>query len=83
MHAIHPDLVAGMTIRVRDERENPLGQVRIIAATTATLTVACGAAQATLTPDALLAYDRHGLAVSASQLGPTLLDALRTQSGAH
>lgn len=82
MHAIHPDLVAGRDVPSRDERENPLGTLRVIAATTHTVTLGLGDAQAELPADALLGYNqRDGLTLTLSRLGPTMLAALAARQG--
>jgi hypothetical protein len=73
---IHPDLVAGRTIAVCDERENPLGTMRVVAATSAVLTLDVRGVQVDLPAEALLHYNPQGpgLQLIASSLGP---DALR------
>ena len=76
MHVVHPHLVAGITVRVRDERDNPLGTLRVLAATINTLTLGIGFHQIVLAPDALLVYDADGLALVAGRLGPAIIAAL-------
>ena len=76
MHVVHPQLVAGITVHVRDERDNPLGTLQVVAATISTLTLGVGPHRIVLDPDALLVYDTNGLALVAGRLGPTILAAL-------
>lgn len=77
MDVVHPDLVPGKTVQVRDERDNPLAAMRVVAATTTALTLQVRQVRCTLSPGSLISYsERDGLAIIAGQLSDEMLALL-------
>ncbi len=77
MDIVHPDLVAGCRVTLRDERDNPIGSASVRAATLTTLTLRIADSEVELSAAAILRYSRRdGIAIAPGSLGPAILAKL-------